>query len=117
MLKSLPAALKKDEYVTEIKGGQCSPCRRRGSGDQKLDGSHAMIDGSRGQYSIHLGSGVIHQLGGPQIQVLPVHSQQRGKLFLPFMDEDPKTAEIMSKVVLFARDEKIKNPYILSQIG
>jgi len=83
----------------------------------KLEGSHAMIDGRRGQYSIHLGSGVIHQLGGPQIQVLPVHSQQRGKLFLPFMDEDPKTAEIMSKVVLFARDEKIKDPYILSQIG
>lgn len=88
-----------------------------GLANVKLEGSHALIDGSRGRYSVHLGSGVIHQLGGPQIQVLPVHSQQRGKLFLPFMDEDPKTAEIMSKVVLFARDEKIKDPYILSQIA
>lgn len=69
-----------------------------------------------GSYSIHLGSGVIHQQGGHQINVLPVHSQSRGKLFLPFLDEDPKTAEIMSKIVLFAQDNKIKDPYILDQI-
>lgn len=48
--------------------------------------------------------------------MLPVHSQSRGKLFLPFLDEDPKTAEIMSKIVLFAQDNKIKDPYILDQI-
>lgn len=82
----------------------------------KLEGSHAIIQGKLGKYSVHLGSGVIHQLGGHQIQVLPVHSQSRGKLFLPFIDEDPKTAEIMSKIVLFAKDEKIKDPYILDQI-
>ena len=39
-----------------------------------------------------------------------------GKLFLPFLDEDPKTAEIMSKIVLFAGDTKIKDPYILDQL-
>lgn len=82
----------------------------------RLEGSHAFVEGSRGSYSIHLGSGVIHQMGGHQINVLPVHSQGRGKLFLPFLDEDPKTAEIISKVVLFAEDKKIKDPYILSQI-
>lgn len=49
-----------------------------------LEGSHALIAGKRGSYSIHLGSGVIHQQGGHQINVLPVHSQSRGKLFLPF---------------------------------
>ena len=81
-----------------------------------LEGSHALIKGSRGKYSIHLGSGVIHRQGGHQIQVLPVHSQSRGKLFLPFLDEDPKTAEIMSKIVLFAGDTKIKDPYILDQL-
>lgn len=81
-----------------------------------LEGSHALIKGSRGNYSIHLGSGVIHRQGGHQIQVLPVHSQSRGKLFLPFLDEDPKTAEIMSKIVLFAGDTKIKDPYILNQL-
>ena len=81
-----------------------------------VEGTHALIQGKLGNYSIHLGSGVIHQLGGHQVNVLPVHSQSRGKLFLPFIDEDPKTAEIMSKIVLFAKDEKIKDPYILQQI-
>ncbi len=82
----------------------------------KVEGTHAIIEGMLGKYSVHLGSGVIHQLGGHQINVLPVHSQSRGKLFLPFIDEDPKTAEIMSKIVLFAKDEKIKEPYILDQL-
>ncbi|WP_310602333.1 DUF4132 domain-containing protein [Anaerosporobacter sp.] len=82
----------------------------------RIEGSHALIEGTRGEYSIHLGSGMVHKIGAAQINVLPVHSQQRGKLFLPFVDEDPKTAEIMSKIVLFARDEKIKDPSILSQI-
>lgn len=81
-----------------------------------LKGSHALIKGTRAEYNIHLGSGVIHKTGGTQINVLPVHSQSRGKLFLPFIDDDPKTAEIMSKIVLFARDGKIADPYILSQL-
>ncbi|MDO5560568.1 MAG: DUF4132 domain-containing protein [Oscillospiraceae bacterium] len=79
--------------------------------------NHAVIEGKKGRYSIHMGSGIIHQFGGTQINVLPVHSQHRGKLFLPFIDEDPKTAEIMSKIILFAEDTKIKDPFILSQIS
>ena len=50
------------------------------------------------------------------LHILPVHSQKRGRIFLPFVDEDPKTAEIMSKIVLLAEDKKIKDPSILSQI-
>lgn len=50
------------------------------------------------------------------IHALPVHSQSRGKIFLPFIDEDPKTAEIMSKILLFAQDDRIKDPYIMDQI-
>ena len=78
--------------------------------------SHAFIKGSMADYSIHLGSGVVHLQGGPMINVLPVHSQHRGRLFLPFIDEDPKTAEIISKILLFAEDDKIKDPFILDQI-
>ena len=81
-----------------------------------FSGNHAIIEGKRGSYTVHLGSGVIFKRGGAQIAVLPVHSQHRGKMFLPFIDEDPKTAEIMSKIVLFAEDNKIKDPYILEQI-
>ena len=78
--------------------------------------SHALIKGTRAEYSIHLGSGVIHQKAGATIEVLPIHSQHRGRVFLPFIDEDPKTAEIMAKVLLFAQDEKIKDIFILDQI-
>ena len=81
-----------------------------------LEGNHAFVKGKYAEYSIHLGSGVIHQVGGHQINVLPVHSQNRGKIFLPFIDDDPKTAEIMAKVLLFAQDQKIKDSYIMEQI-
>lgn len=81
-----------------------------------LEGNHAFIKGTMGEYTVHLGSGVIHQKAGAAINVLPVHSQHRGRLFLPFVDEDPKTAEVISKILLFAEDKKIKDPFILDQI-
>ncbi len=83
----------------------------------KVEGHHAIIEGKLAEYSVHLGSGVVHQLGGAMIPVLPVHSQHRGKIFLPFVDDDPKTAEVISKVLLFAEDDKIKDPMILSNIS
>ncbi|MDE7324112.1 MAG: DUF4132 domain-containing protein [Lachnospiraceae bacterium] len=82
----------------------------------RLEGSHAIIDGKLGQYTVHLGSGVVHQIGNAMLFVVPVHAQQRGRIFLPFVDDDPKTAEIMSKILLFAEDAKIKDPKILGQI-
>lgn len=82
----------------------------------RLEGTHAFIDGKMGQYTVHLGSGVIHQAGNAMIHVVPIHSQHRGRIFLPFVDEDPKTAEILSKILLFAEDTKIKDPGIISQI-
>lgn len=82
----------------------------------RVEGSHALIDGKLGHYSVHLGSGVVHQTGNAMLFVVPVHAQQRGRIFLPFVDEDPKTAEILSKILLFSEDTKIKDPKILQQI-
>ena len=82
----------------------------------QLEGAHAHIHGKLGDYTVHLGSGIIQQKAGAMVSVLPVHSQHRGRLFLPFLDEDPKTAEILSKIILFAEDGKIKDPFILDQI-
>jgi len=78
--------------------------------------AHAHIKGSLGEYSVHMGSGVIHKSGVGMIAVLPVHSQARGQIFLPFADGDPKTAEILSKILLFADDKKIKDPGILRNL-
>ncbi|MCR5124272.1 MAG: DUF4132 domain-containing protein [Treponema sp.] len=82
----------------------------------RFEKNFAFVKGSRAEYTVHLGTGVIHKTAGGLINIVAVHSQQRGKLFLPFVDEDPKTAEILSKILLLARDESIKDPYILEQI-
>lgn len=82
-----------------------------------VEGSHAFIVGKLASYSVHLGSGVVHQIGGTMLNVMPVHSQHRGRFFLPFVDDDPKAAEIISKVILFAEDYKLKDPSILGQIS
>ncbi len=86
-------------------------------GNVELKGSHAHITGKRADYTLHLGSGVVHQKGGAMLSILPVHSQHKGKLFLPFADDDPKTAEIISKVLLLAEDDKLRDPGILQQLN
>jgi hypothetical protein len=82
----------------------------------KIKDNFVIIDGKLGRYNIHMGSGVVHKEPGEAICIIPVHGQHRGRLFLPFVDNDPKTAEILSKVILLAQDEKIKDPTILEQI-
>ncbi len=76
---------------------------------------HIKIDGKLGSYSIHLGSGLI-QKQGLHLSIIPVHSQHRGRVFLPFVDDDPKSAEIISKMRMLSNDDKIKDPTILAQI-
>ena len=74
------------------------------------------VKGTLADYTIHLGSGNVRQVGGVEIPIIPVHGQHRGRLYLPFMDEDPKTVEIVSKMVLLAEDNKLKDPTILKWI-
>lgn len=81
-----------------------------------VSGTHAKIVGQYGEYSVHLGSAVVHQMPGRYLSILPVHSQQRGRLFLPFVDDDPKSSELISKVLLLARDKDIQDPTILQQL-
>ena len=86
-------------------------------GNVKLESKHALIQGEYGHYSVHLGSGVVHKQPGGSLCVVAVHAQHRGRLFLPFADDDPRTAEIVSKVLLLARDREIQDPTILEQIA
>jgi hypothetical protein len=85
-------------------------------GNVQLSAKHVTIDGKLANYNVNLGSGVVHKEPGGAICIIPAHSQHRGRIFLPFADNDPKTAEIVSKVILLARDEQIKDPTILEQI-
>ena len=82
----------------------------------RLERTHALIAGDLGDYSIHLGSALVHRQPGGALCIIPVHSQHRGRLFLPFADDDPKTAEVVSKVLLLAKDKEIQDPTILEQL-
>ncbi|MFP3387661.1 DUF4132 domain-containing protein [Brevibacillus sp. SIMBA_040] len=82
----------------------------------RLDGNYARVDGSLGEFAVHLGSGMVYKQATGALHIIPVHSQHRGRIFLPFLDEDPKTAEILSKIVMLAEDTKIKDPQILMQL-
>jgi hypothetical protein len=91
-------------------------CRLLKLNNVQLQNSHVLIEGQLGSYSVHLGSAIVHRQPGGALCIVPVHSQYRGRLFLPFVDPDPKTAEVVSKVLLLARDREIQDPTILQQI-
>ena len=76
---------------------------------------HIIIAGKLATYSVHLGSGMVSK-DGLSLSIIPVHSQHRGRLFLPFIDDDPKSAEIISKMKMLAEDDKIQDPTVLGQI-
>mgnify|MGYP003630794376 FL=1 len=91
-------------------------CMLLGLNNVQVKDHHAIIDGTRATYSVHLGSASTTVLPGKAMFIMAVHSQHRGRIFLPFADDDPKSAEVLSKVLLLARDDEIKDPYILDQI-
>ena len=80
------------------------------------ESSHILIEGSLGEYSVHLGSGTVHRRPGGSLCIIPVDPQRRGRIFLPFADDDPRSAEVVSKVLMLARDSTIKDPTILEQL-
>ena len=83
----------------------------------EVSGKHVNIKGELAAYSIHLGSAVVFQKPGRQLGIIPIHSQHRGRIFLPFADDDPKSAELLSKVLLLAKDNEIQDPTILRQLN
>ena len=82
----------------------------------ELKPRYATIRGEMADYTVHLGSGEVQQMGRGHLAIIAVRQPQRGRLFLPFVDDDPRTADIVSKVILLARDREIQDPTILSQI-
>ncbi len=85
-------------------------------GNVSISKRHAHVKGTLGDYTVHLGSGVCHQLPGNYLSILAVPSQHRGRIFLPFVDDDPRTAEVLSKILMLSKDDKIQDPTILRQL-
>lgn len=91
-------------------------CSLLGLTNVKIKQPRVVIKGQLAEYAVHLGSGNVHRMPGSALCIIPVHAQHRGRLFLPFADDDPRTAEIVSKVLLLAKDHEIQDPSILEQL-
>jgi hypothetical protein len=92
-------------------------CRLLGLDNVEVADRFAHVAGSLGSYRVHLGSGVVHREPGGSVFLVPVGEQHRGRVFLPFADDDPRTAEVVSKVLLLARDAEIRDPAIRTQLA
>ena len=91
-------------------------CRLLKLENVQITGSLATIQGRLGKYSVHLGSAVVHQQPGGSVCIVAVPNQARGRIFLPFADSDPRSAEVIAKVLLLAKDFEIQDPVILRQL-
>ena len=91
-------------------------CQLLHIGNVRIEDHFAMVDGTLASYKVHLGSGSIHQVPGNYVCVIPDNTKFQGKLFLPFIDKDEMTSIILSKIILLAHDEKVKDTVILNQI-
>lgn len=91
-------------------------CELLGIENVEVQANHAIIQGEMATYSVHLGSAGVVVMPGTAIPIVAVHSQYRGRLFLPFADDDPRTAEVLAKVLLLSRDREIRDPTILERI-
>lgn len=81
-----------------------------------LDDRHARIAGSLGTYRVHLASGVVHREPGGMLALQTDPQNERGRLFLPFADDDPVGITVLSRVLLFARDESIRDPKLAAKL-
>ena len=90
-------------------------CRLLKLDNVRLEPPSIHIQGTRGAYRVHLSSGVVHLHPGKMLYLKVV--ADRNRIFLPFADDDPKSVEILSKVLLLAEDKLIKDPGLLGQLS
>ena len=98
VLKAVPAALRQDGDVVALRARQAALTQQAARVREALEAAMIAQDTFTDDDFAELSG---HPLVAPM---------------LPFADDDPKTAEIMSKVLLLARDREIKDPQILEQL-
>jgi Domain of unknown function (DUF4132) len=82
----------------------------------KVEGHFVHVHGRRADYRIHLGSGNIHmEPSGRYLCIVPIVGDER-TIYLPFEDSDLKSAEVLSKILMLVRDDKISDPVITKQL-
>ncbi len=81
-----------------------------------IEDPYVRVTGQLASYRIHLGSAAVHIEPGRHLCIVPAEAVAQLDLFLPFTDDDPGSAEVISKLLLLADDAHIEDPSILSQI-
>jgi uncharacterized protein DUF4132 len=79
----------------------------------KLEDRYLVVQGTRHEYEIHLGSGACSR-GGRHICIVPKSTAEGDKIWLP-IEGDRTLSIILSKALLLAADDKITDPVILGQ--
>lgn len=77
---------------------------------------YVLVHGKLADYRIHLASGHVYIEPGAYLCIIPASLHDHSRVRLPFAEQDNKTAEIVSKVMLLAHDDEIKDASILRQI-
>jgi hypothetical protein len=80
----------------------------------KLEDRYLVVQGTRHEYQIHLGSGACSR-GARHICIVPKSVTEGDKIWLPF-EGDRTLSIIISKAMLLAADDKITDPVILHQL-
>lgn len=82
-----------------------------------FDQSFVEFQGTLSRYKVHLLSGAVHLLPGGHICIIPEPTKKAlRKVYLPFVEADHRTSEIIAKILLLQNDDKIKDESILAQI-
>lgn len=82
----------------------------------EVSGEWARVSGQRAHYEVHLGSGLVF-LEADRSHWLRIRPRPAAKqTYLPFEEDDPMTAEVISKLLLLANDSEIADRAISDQI-
>lgn len=73
------------------------------------------VEGKLGTYVVNIRTGLVFKEGKGNLAIDTVYSVDK-LLLLDFVDEDPMTADIISKAIVLANDDRIKDAAILREI-
>ena len=73
------------------------------------------VEGKLGTYVVNIRTGLVFKEGKGNLALETVYSVDK-PILLDFVDEDPMTADIISKAIVLANDSAIKDTAILREI-
>lgn len=81
-----------------------------------IDKHKVLINGYYGNYEINLRSGMAKKEGSGTLLLFPIMNKEEYDIYLPFVGRNGKTQEIISLVILLAKDKEITKGSILSEV-